>query len=213
MLPVTSSDTFQAPLPRGERRKQHTKRRLLDAAASTYADLGVEGATISAITERADVGLGTFYLHFEDKDAIAVAVTRVVAQRLLQEHERSCEAVRSVGGEPDQLAVFTQVLCARAAEVPGLLAALLRWSGPKGEVSGGPGTLRDALRTHLEICYRLGVESGRYRIEEPKFMAEAVFGIYAEVIPSWSNGRLTSEGAGERLGAFTRRAVIAMCLA
>lgn len=197
-------------MPRGERRKQHTKRRLLDAAAETYAELGVDGATIGAITERADVGLGTFYLHFEDKDAIALAVNAVMTQRLLADHGRSCDAVRSVGGEPDVLAVFTQVLCARAAESPGLVAALLRWPGPKNP--GVQGSLHDGLRTHLERCYQLGVERGRYRIEDPKHMAEAVFGIYGEVIPAWSsNGRLVGEGTGERLGAFVQRAVVAMC--
>ena len=210
VLPSISTETTSAAMPRGERRKQHTKRRLLDAAAATYAEVGVDGATIGAMTEKADVGLGTFYLHFEDKDAIALAVNAVITQRLLADHERSCDSVRSVGGEPDLLAVFTQVLCARAAESPGLIAALLRWTGPKQ--SGAQGSLHDGLRVHLERCYHLGVERSRYRIEDPKHMAEAVFGIYAEVIPAWSaNGRLTAEGSGERLGAFVQRAVVAMC--
>ena len=129
-LPQPTTGDTGAPLRRGERRKQHTKRRLLDAAADTYADGSVETATISAITERADVGLGTFYLHFEDKDSIASAVSVFVMRRILNEEAAAIEAVRSVGGDPDPLALFARVLCTRAAETPGLMSALLRWEGP-----------------------------------------------------------------------------------
>ena len=115
---ITQTDPQEnlAPMRRGERRKQHTKRRLLDAAAETYAVGSVESATISAITERADVGLGTFYLHFEDKDSIASAVSDTMMRRILGEEQIAIEAVRSVGGDPDPLALFARVVCTRAAE-------------------------------------------------------------------------------------------------
>jgi AcrR family transcriptional regulator len=201
-----------APLRRGERRKQHTRRRLLDAAAETYAAVGVEGATISAITERADVGLGTFYLHFEDKDAIAVAVCGVVVARLLDEDAQAMEAVRSVGGDPDPLAIFSRVMGNRAAAEPGLMRSLLRWEGPRVTQNSGLPTvdtneLRRLLLPQLADRYKQGNEGSRYRVEDPTLAAHAVLGVYASVIPAWvASGRTD----WSTLGSFIERSVVAM---
>ena len=48
---------------RGER----TRRALLDAAESVFAEHGYADASIVRITERAGVGQGTFYLYFDSK--------------------------------------------------------------------------------------------------------------------------------------------------
>jgi AcrR family transcriptional regulator len=208
----TSAIDPETPLRRGERRKQHTRRRLLDAAAETYAAVGVEGATISAITERADVGLGTFYLHFEDKDAIAVAVCTVVVNRLLDEDVQAMEAVRSVGGDPDPLAIFSRVMGSRAAAEPGLMRSLLRWEGPRvANASGLPSVdtneLRRMLLPQLADRYKLGNEGNRYRVEDPTLAAHAVLGVYASVIPAWvASGRTD----WSTLGSFIERTIVAM---
>jgi AcrR family transcriptional regulator len=209
---TTSTDTADTPMRRGDRRKQHTRRRLLDAAAQTYAASGVEGATISAITERADVGLGTFYLHFEDKDAIAVAVCTVVVNRLLEEDVQASEAIRSVGGDPDPLAVFSRVMGNRAAADPGLMRSLLRWEGPRvaptpGLPSVDSNELRRLLLPQLADRYKVGCESGRYRTEDPTLSAHVVLGVYASIIPAWvASGRTD----WSTLGSFIERAVVSM---
>ena len=51
-------------------RGRRTLRKLLDAAASEFAEHGFHEASISAITRRAGVALGTFYTYFDSKDAI-----------------------------------------------------------------------------------------------------------------------------------------------
>ena len=56
--------------PRGTRRKRETRARLLEAALGLVATKGVEHVTINEITEAADVGFGSFYNHFESKDAL-----------------------------------------------------------------------------------------------------------------------------------------------
>jgi AcrR family transcriptional regulator len=60
--------------PRGERRKRETRARLLEAALRLMAEKGVEGVTINEITQAADVGFGSFYNHFESKEAIYAAL-------------------------------------------------------------------------------------------------------------------------------------------
>ena len=207
--------TNGSPQGRGERRKQHTRRRLLDAAALTYADVGIEGATISAITERGDVGLGTFYLHFEDKETIATAVCEIVFNRLVGDENRALDDVRSVGGEPDPLAIFTRVICGQTAENAGLLCALLRWTGPRPPAVEGSGggslaevsPLRRSLLPHLTARFQEGVESGRYRVEEPVLAAQAVLGVYVSCIPAWVGEGRTD---WDVLGAFAQRSVVAM---
>ena len=80
---ASSLDVRTAPHPdRHTRRRELTQRKLLDAACALFARQGVENTRINEITEEADVGFGSFYNHFESKDAIveAVVVETVAAQ-------------------------------------------------------------------------------------------------------------------------------------
>jgi len=60
--------------PRGARRRRETRSRLLGAALELMAEKGMEGVAINEITEAADVGFGSFYNHFESKEAIYTAL-------------------------------------------------------------------------------------------------------------------------------------------
>jgi AcrR family transcriptional regulator len=70
------------PPDRRARRREATREKLLEAAGALFARQGVENTRIQEITEEADVGFGSFYNHFEGKEAIveAVLVERVTAQ-------------------------------------------------------------------------------------------------------------------------------------
>ncbi|MEV4756320.1 TetR/AcrR family transcriptional regulator [Micromonospora sp. NPDC049559] len=47
---------------------------LLDAALAVYAERGIADATVSEITNRANVAKGTFYLYFESKDHVVAVL-------------------------------------------------------------------------------------------------------------------------------------------
>jgi AcrR family transcriptional regulator len=47
---------------------------LLTAARQVFTTQGYQDATITEVTQLADVATGTFYLHFQDKDELFVAV-------------------------------------------------------------------------------------------------------------------------------------------
>jgi AcrR family transcriptional regulator len=68
--PVNPPAVVEEREPRGARRKRETRARLLDAALRLMAEKGMEGVAINEITEAADVGFGSFYNHFESKEAI-----------------------------------------------------------------------------------------------------------------------------------------------
>src|SRR5260221_10281236 len=60
----------QDGLRRISRKKARTRAELLAAARQVFAARGYHEASIAEITQAADVGVGTFYLHFRDKDEI-----------------------------------------------------------------------------------------------------------------------------------------------
>lgn len=73
----------QAKEPRTERGRR-TLRKLFDAAAAEFAERGFHDASISAITRRAKVALGTFYTYFDSKDAIFRALVGDMSEAVRQ---------------------------------------------------------------------------------------------------------------------------------
>ncbi|WP_427968570.1 TetR/AcrR family transcriptional regulator [Altererythrobacter sp.] len=63
---AASGDTKRPRTERGRR----TLRKLLDAAAVEFGEKGFHEASISSITRRAGVALGSFYTYFDSKDAL-----------------------------------------------------------------------------------------------------------------------------------------------
>jgi AcrR family transcriptional regulator len=59
---------------RHSRRREQTRAKLVDAARSLFARQGADNTRINEITDGADVGFGSFYNHFESKEAIVEAV-------------------------------------------------------------------------------------------------------------------------------------------
>jgi len=78
---------------RAERRKQQTRALLLQAATELLWERGYVRLTLQAIAERADVGYGTFYLHFKDKDDIIWAVLKAIYIAWEQDLQKSLENV------------------------------------------------------------------------------------------------------------------------
>jgi len=84
------------PMSRSTRRRLQTRAALIDAGHAVMAEKGLEGATINEITEAADVGFGSFYNHFESKEALFAAIIEAkvepVCRRLdgLRQQSRDC---------------------------------------------------------------------------------------------------------------------------
>ena len=73
---------------RRSRRQAETRKRLLNAARQVFALTGLTSATIAQITETADLGFGTFYLHFSSKEELYLAVVKEGFAELDKELER-----------------------------------------------------------------------------------------------------------------------------
>jgi AcrR family transcriptional regulator len=81
---------------RQQRRLGRTRRRLCDAARSVFAEKGLDLTTVDDITERADVGKGTFYYHFSDKQDIIGALLKDVLSELTARINERCHEAKSL---------------------------------------------------------------------------------------------------------------------
>lgn len=68
---------------RMSRRAQRTQQSILSAALHLFSEKGIDSTTIKEITERADIGKGSFYNHFDNKDAVAIALIELAVDRLI----------------------------------------------------------------------------------------------------------------------------------
>jgi AcrR family transcriptional regulator len=62
------------PLSRHERRRQRTREQLKQAAMELLLEKGYDAISVQDITDRADLGRGTFYIHFKGKEDVVWAV-------------------------------------------------------------------------------------------------------------------------------------------
>lgn len=143
--------------PRGARRKRETRARLLEAALRLMAEKGAEGVAINEITEAADVGFGSFYNHFESKEAIYAALVDLVFEDFADTLDR-CAAELSDPAEVISVSVRHTLMRARREPVWGQF--LIREGLSSRALSQGLGQrlLRDMQK---------GAAAGRFEVKDP----------------------------------------------
>jgi len=114
--------TEPASVPsRRDRKRERTRRGIYDAAMRLFAKHGFAGVTITEISEAADVGRGTFFLHFPSKAALLYEFNQRVAEDFrstLREprasaREELCALVERISVE---LAAHAEIMTAMLAE-------------------------------------------------------------------------------------------------
>ncbi|MEM1333674.1 MAG: TetR/AcrR family transcriptional regulator [Actinomycetota bacterium] len=121
MVTVVPGIAAEPTRTRGYKKKERTRRTLIQAAVDEIAEQG-EAFTILDITKRAEVSNGTFYNHFDDRDALVDAVVEEVIASFVQ---GSAELV----DDPDpvrRFATITALLFEHATANPRLATVLLR---------------------------------------------------------------------------------------
>jgi AcrR family transcriptional regulator len=89
-------------------RRDSTLERLLDGAQATFAERGYHAANIHEICTRADVGIGTFYAHFDHKRELlqqvvverGLLLSRVLTPDDLLERKQLASALRRAVDDP-----------------------------------------------------------------------------------------------------------------
>ncbi|MFH1688040.1 MAG: TetR/AcrR family transcriptional regulator [bacterium] len=88
---------------RQQRRFSRTRGKILEAARSVFAEKGLAAATIDEIAERADVGRGSVYYHFENKDELISLIIGDILSGLSQRVEKNCVGHEDLGAVLDAI--------------------------------------------------------------------------------------------------------------
>jgi AcrR family transcriptional regulator len=72
-------------LPRSDRRTNRTRRQLREALTALILEKGYEAVKVEDITNRADLGRTTFYLHYRDKEELLLESIEAVAEDLKEQ--------------------------------------------------------------------------------------------------------------------------------
>ena len=143
-------------LGRRDRRRLEARQRLLAAARQILAKDGEAGLRIAELTELADIGFGTFYSHFESKEAIVEAVVSgVLRGAAVAIGERALEFA-----DPAQTAAYSyrRFVCF-AREQPQLATLLVN-------LAGAGDLFERSLAPYARQTLERGRETGRFRIED-----------------------------------------------
>jgi AcrR family transcriptional regulator len=90
-------------------RGEATRRRLLNAAEQEFGAKGYHGASVSSITQRADIAQGTFYLYFHSKEEMFVTLVRDIGHQLrAQSAQAVAKATHRLEAERLGLEAFLQ---------------------------------------------------------------------------------------------------------
>lgn len=82
--------------PRTERGRR-TLRKLLDASAEEFGEKGFHEASVSSITRRAGVALGSFYTYFDSKEALFQALVQDLSGQVKVSAGKSLEDLKAAG--------------------------------------------------------------------------------------------------------------------
>jgi AcrR family transcriptional regulator len=184
---VPAPEASPAASTRGARRRAQTRARLLGAARELFARHGVEATRINEITELADVGFGSFYNHFSDKDEIVEAVLRDSTET----QGAAVEALTSGFSDPAEVVAVAHrhfVRLAREDPTWGWLLVRLDVSHRLVREALGPRALRDL---------QLGVKAGRFDIPDLGVTLSATGGALLGVMRAVLDGEL-DQRADER---------------
>jgi len=177
---MNASSAQAAAGNRFERRRARTRQEILAAATRVLAEKGLHETKIADIAAAADIGVGTFYLHFPTKEALFDGVVEGTVRRL----KVAVDAARAA--EPDPVEKM------RSGN-----AALFRFAQENREVFkivfGHAAAYNDLIRraqalfiADLESTVREGIASGAFLALPPALVAQAMVGMATQMISWWT---------------------------
>jgi AcrR family transcriptional regulator len=157
-------------IPRSERRRLDTRRRLIEAARRVMSEKGVDACTINDITEAADVGQGSFYNHFESKAALVAVVIEGLAGEIKTFIEREAPPRTDYDSEVAEVLAMRMRLTLRQALADPITGwFILRMGYTRPDLIR---VLTDALRHNLDT----GIRTGRFHVPSAATACHAIAG-------------------------------------
>lgn len=182
MSPATAGARRQSPDP--ERRRDD----LLAAGAAVFAEMGLEAATVAAITKRAGTAKGNFYRYFSSKEELLAALKIRFIDDMLDE-------VTAVAGRVGADDWWTLVETFISATIDAILARLDELAVFHAEPTS-PENARYFLEGEERIDaviaagIQQGVEAGVFRVDDPLMTATILqHGVFSTIEHAVIHGR------------------------
>jgi AcrR family transcriptional regulator len=168
-----------ATTDRRARRREETRAKLLEAARALFARQGVENTRINEITDEADVGFGSFYNHFDSKQAIAETVfaDTVAAQGA---------AIQEITAELEDPA---EVVSAAHRHFVRLARVDPEWAWLLIRMDVSHNVILGALGPFAERDLKRGIRAGRLQVPNERVALDAGGGALLAVMRSVLDGR------------------------
>jgi AcrR family transcriptional regulator len=142
---------------RQERRKETTRSQLIHAARALVIEKGVAALRIGEITDRADVGRGSFYNYFDTKEGLLAALAKETVEEL-------ADAVLAELPAHDDPAILASIADRRfirlASSNPEFARLLVN-------LDQGDELFAAATAPYAATVLEVGVLSGRFNLPEP----------------------------------------------
>ncbi|MBJ6749088.1 TetR/AcrR family transcriptional regulator [Geomonas anaerohicana] len=124
MTTVMEKETSPSQRPSGRRakRSEETRERIFRAALSLFAERGINATTIEAITAAADVGKGTFFNYFDNKESVLLEYRELQMARVAEFVAANRDSDRPLAPLLLQLAL---TLAMEQEKSPGLIQSLM----------------------------------------------------------------------------------------
>lgn len=184
------------PKNRFARRRAETRQALVRAARQILAETGDTSASIQTIAERADVGFGSFYNHFESKTELFDAAVTDALEEFGQVIDERLQGIE----DPAELVAAGFRLTARMTDSNPELMRILRDRG-LAHVHSDRGLAPRALRD-LEI----GIASGRFTCSNATTALSALGGTLLSLVAlRLARPDLDGDGAASDLAEMVLR--------
>jgi AcrR family transcriptional regulator len=178
----------------GREKRARTRAQLVAAARSLFGKRPVESVTVDDVVEEAGVAKGTFYVHFEDLNALTAAV----ADELVRTFDELLQPQRLSMPDPlMRIAFACNAFIEKAMKDPSWAAVVARmaWSYPTvGRVA------RSRLREDLKLVLK-GMPQQETSLE---LSLEVALGIMLQVLAAISQRRLSRRDQKAAIGALLR---------
>lgn len=178
----------------GQEKRAKTRAQLISAATSLFAKRAVESVTVDDIVNEARVAKGTFYVHFDDLNALTVAV----ADELVRTFDELLQPQRLSMPDPlMRIAFACNGFFEKALEDPSWAAVVARmaWSFP---------TVGRVARSRLLGDLKLALKEVPQQDSSLELNLEVVLGIVLQVLAAIGQRRLSSRDRQAAVGSILR---------
>jgi AcrR family transcriptional regulator len=172
-----STELFQESVSRRERKKFQTEQKLIKAAMELVSLRGVFDITVEQITERADVGKGTFFNYFPSKEHLLGSIFESKREQVAMAGDLMREATDIKAA----LEKFVKFAINEPKRTPPMVQSIFSVSMTNPAVREPFCALINEGRNTIRIALERGQELGQVRtdvkaLEMAKFLQQVLFG-------------------------------------